>query len=192
MRILTVDESASWLIARGLRLRPALQWGSDHHLDVPTTYRRLLFLTPKTPSLQVSLAHQLASWFRYESAFLLVNVVASFQPHELEAFLSLRRHYGDDRWVDGVPGGATPGHLFSDDPRDDRRNVRELLITMMAYTFEGYFVQEDGRVILWVADEVIDIAVADHRRLEGPSDIVRLPDLKVIDGELSPERIRHN
>jgi hypothetical protein len=135
----------------------------------------------------VSLAHLLAHWFGCESAFLLANVVALFQPHEVEAFLFLRRYYGDDRWIDGVPGGAAPGHLFCDGVPEDRRNVREFLITMMAYTFEGYFVQGDGKVVLWVADEVIDIAAADMLSLERPSDIVRLLGLKVIGGDLTPE-----
>jgi hypothetical protein len=53
---------------------------------------------------------------------------------------------------------------------------------MMAFTFEGYFVQDDGAVIVWVADEIIDIAVSDPARLVRPHEIVRLLDLKVHGG----------
>jgi hypothetical protein len=182
MKILTVDESANWLGDRRLSLEPAAQWGSDHHLGIPDGYKRLWFGTPTRPADQVSLAHLLAEWFGCHLAFLLVNVVALFQPHQLEAFLSLRRYYGDARWVDGVPGGATPGHLFVDGQREDQRNVREFLLTMMAFTFEGYFVQEDGAVIVWVGDEIIDIAARDPSHLVRPREIVRLLDLKVHGG----------
>ena len=108
-----------------------------------------------------------------------MNVVALFEEHELDAFLFLRQYYGDSRWADDVPGGETPGHLFADDPRTDQRNVREFLVTMMAFTFEGYFVPNDGAVILWVADEIIDIAAREEAQLSRPREITQLLDLKV-------------
>jgi hypothetical protein len=182
MKVLTVDESASWLSGRGLSLEPADHWGADHHLGIPDSYKRLWFGAPERPADQVSLAHLLAEWFGCQSAFLLVNVVASFEPHQLEAFLFLRRYYGDSRWVDGVPGGATPGHLFGDGQPEDQRNVREILLTMMAFTFEGYFVQDDGAVVLWVGDDIIDIAARDPTQLLRPHEIVQLLHLKVHGG----------
>ena len=182
MKVLTVDESALWLRARGLSLERADRWGADHHLAIPEPYRRLWFGTPERSADQVSLAHLLGGWFGCRSAFLLVNVVALFQPHQLEAFLFLRRYYGDSRWVDGVPGGATPGHLFGDGQSEDQRNVREFLLTMMAFTFEGYFVQDDGAVILWIADDIIDIAVRDPDQLRRPKEIVQLLHLTVHGG----------
>jgi hypothetical protein len=182
MKVLTVDESASWLAGRRLSLERAHRWGADHHLAIPDAYRRLRFDTPQRPAGQVSLAHLLARWFGCRSAFLLVNVAALFEPHQLEAFLSLRRYYGDSRWVDGVPGGATPGHLFGDGHAEDQRNVREFLLTMMAFAFEGYFVQDDGGVVLWVADEIIDIAARDPAHLLRPQEIAQLLDLKVHHG----------
>ena len=110
-------------------------------------------------------------------------MVALFQPHQLEAFLFLRRYYGDSRWVvDDVPGGPTPGHLFADGQAEDQRNVREFLVTMMAFTFEGYFVQNDGAVILWVADETIDVAVMDPVHLRRPHEIARVLNLEVHGG----------
>jgi hypothetical protein len=182
MKVLTVDESAAWLAERRLSLERADRWGADHHLAIPEMYKRLWFGTPERPADQISLAHLLAGWFGCDSAFLLVNVVALFQPHQLEAFLFLRRYYGDSRWVDGVPGGATPGHLFVDGRAEDHRNVREFLLTMMAFTFEGYFVQNDGAVILWIADEIIDIAVLDPADLVRPHEIVQLLRLNVHGG----------
>jgi hypothetical protein len=109
MKVLTVDESATWLAERQLALNRADRRGADHHLAIPGPYKRLWFGTPPAPPDQLSLAHLLAEWFECRSAFLLVSVVALFKAHELEAFLFLRRYYGDSRWVDGVPGGATPG-----------------------------------------------------------------------------------
>jgi hypothetical protein len=182
MKVLTVDESATWLADRRLALDRADHWGADHHLVIPDAYKRLWFATPRDPAGQVSLADLLAGWFGCRSAFLLVNVVAPFQPHQLEAFLFLRRYYGDSRWVDGVPGGATPGHLFADGQAEDQRNVKEFLLTMMAFTFEGYFVQDDGAVILWVGDEVIDIAARNPAQLSRPHEIVQLLHLKIHGG----------
>jgi hypothetical protein len=182
MKVLTVDESASWLGHRQLAFERADRWGADHHLVIPDPYKRLWFDTPQRPADQISLAHLLSEWFGCRSAFLLVNVVALYQPHQLEAFLFLRRYYGDSRWVDGVPGGATPGHLFADGQAEDQRNVREFLLTMMAFTFEGYFVQDDGAVILWVADEIFDIAVVDPVQLLRPHEIVQLLGLKIHGG----------
>ena len=43
---------------------------------------------------------------------------------------------------------------------------------MMAYTFKGYFVQANGRVILWAADGVIDLAAADHADLITPTQAI--------------------
>jgi len=60
--------------------------------------------------------------------------------------------------------------------------VREFLLTMMAFTFEGYFVQDDGAVILWVADDIIDIAVRDPDQLRRPQEIVQLLHLTVHGG----------
>jgi hypothetical protein len=61
------------------------------------------------------------------------------------------------------------------------------MMIMQAYTFEGYFVQNDGTVVLWVADGVIDIAAAGRANLERPSDIVRQLGLRVVGGEPTPE-----
>ncbi len=182
MKVLTIDESASWLAPRGLSLERADHWGADHQLPIPDSYKRLWFGTPQRPADQVSLAYLLAGWFGCRSAFLLVNVAALFKPHELDAFLSLRRYYGDSRWVDGVPGGATPGHLFADGQAEDQRNVQEFLLTMMAFTFQGHFVQDDGAVILWVADGIVDLAARDPAQLLRPQEIVQLLDLEVHGG----------
>jgi len=179
MRILTVAESEAWLSHRGLALQPARAAGHDHVLDIPAAFHRLCFGTPPDAKRQQSLAHLLAQWFQCEGAFLLVNVVALFEPHELDAFLFLRRYYGDARWVDGAPGGATPGHHFCDGLREDQRNVRELLNTMMAYTFEGYFVQADGQALICVADDVIEVGAMDGRALIVPADAVSTLELKV-------------
>jgi len=184
MRVMTVDESDSWLAKRSLTLERAAARGLDHRLVIPDAYKRFWFGTPQAPADQVSLAHLLAEWFPCRGAFFFVNVVALFEPHQLDAFLFLRRYYGDLRWADEVPGGETPGHLFDDDPRTDQRNVREFLVTMMAFTFEGYFVPNDGAVILWVADEIIDIAAREEAQLSRPREIAQLLDLKVFgDGE---------
>jgi hypothetical protein len=161
VRILSVDESTDWLRERALVVRPAPAFGSDHKLEIPAAYEALLFATPTDAQTQVALAHLISGWFRCENSCLLVNVVALFQPYELEALLFLRRHYGDTRWVDGVPGGATPGHLFNDGSSADQRNVREFLILMLAFTFEGYFIQDTGDVIVWAADEILDIRAKD-------------------------------
>jgi hypothetical protein len=182
MKVLTVDESTAWLADRGLSLRRADQWGTDHHLVVPDGYKRLWFGTPQRSADQLSLAHLLSQWFCSSASFLLINVVTLFEPHQLDALLFLRRYYGDSRWVDGVPGGATPGHLFTDGAREDHRNVREFLVTMMAFTFEGYFVQDDGDIILWVGDDIIDIAARNQAHLFVPHEIVQLLHLKVYGG----------
>lgn len=182
MKVLTVDESAAWLGGRSLVLKPAAHPGADHRLMIPESFERLWFGTPQRAADQVSLANLLAGWFQCRSAFLLVNVVALFQAHELDAFLYLRRYYGDSRWVDGVPGGATPGHLFEDGWPEDQRNVRELLVAMMAFTFEGYFVQADAEVILWMGDDIIDIAALKPGSLTAPREAVELLELKVHGG----------
>ena len=96
-----------------------------------------------------------------------------FEPHELDALLLSRRVYGETRWPDDVPGGATPGHLFTAGNPSDQRDVRDFLQTMLAFTFEGFFVQEDGSVIIWVADEVVEIRTRTPDLLTQPRDIVR-------------------
>jgi hypothetical protein len=179
MRILTVAESQAWLGDRGVTLQPAAALGHDHVLDIPASFHRVCFGTPADAKRQASLSHLLAQWFQCEGAFLLVNVVALFEPYELDAFLFLRRAYGDFRWIDGVPGGATPGHHFCEGLPQDRRNVREFLSMMMAYTFEGYFVQADGKALIWVADDLVEVASIDESALGVPCDVVSMLDLKV-------------
>jgi hypothetical protein len=172
MLIRTIDETTRWLADRELAFRPATAWGLDHIVDIPERFHRVRFVTPSDARRQASVSHLLSHWFRCEGALLVMKAVALYEPHELEAFLVLRRWAGDDRWVDGVPGGATPAHEFTDGTPGDRRSVREHLMIMMAYTFEGYFVQANGRVILWAADGVIDLAAADHADLITPTQAI--------------------
>jgi hypothetical protein len=174
VRVLSVDESSGWLRQRQLSLRPALVAGADHTLETPGKFAVLRFTTPSDARRQVALAHLLAARLTCDRSLLLINVVALFKPHELDALLFLRRHYGDKRWVEGAPGGATPGHAFSDSPTENQRNVRELMIVMLAFTFEGYFVQEDGEVVVWLADEAVEIRSLSPERLAGPRGIVSL------------------
>jgi hypothetical protein len=178
MRVLAVDDAAAWLRERGLQLEPALAWGHDHQLLLPAAYEALRFTTPRDGRGQLGLAYLLARWLECSGALLLVNVVALFQPHELDAFLSLRHYYGDTRWIDGVPGGATPGHLFADGAPHDERNIRDFLAAMFAFIFQGYVVQADSAVIVWVADGVVDIRARDSSRLAGARDIVRTLGIK--------------
>ena len=141
MLVRTIDETTRWLAKLELTFRPALAWGQDHVVDIPDRFHRVRFVTPIDARSQVSVAHLLSRWFRCEEALLVVKAVALYEPHELEAFLALRRWAGNDRWVDGLPGGATPAHEFSDGTPADRRCVREHLMIMMAHGFQGYFVQ---------------------------------------------------
>ena len=173
MRVLTVDECSTWFRDRNLRLLPAEAIGRDHRLVLPDDYGMLRFETPRDGRGQAGLAHLLSQWFDCDRSILLVNVVTLFQPHELDALLSLRRYYGETRWVDGVPGGATPGHLFEDGPPHDQRNVRDFLLAMFAFIFQGYFVRRDGNVIVWVADEVVEIRSSSREDLAGPQEVIR-------------------
>jgi hypothetical protein len=157
VRVLTVHESAGWLTARGLRMVPAARSGSDHHLPLPEDYESTYFGTPQDAKTVASLAHLLAEAYDWQGSVLLICVVAHYEQHELDAFRFIRRLYGDDRWADGVPGGATPGQWFCDGGAWDTRNVRELMGLMMAYAFEGYFVREDGQTVVWVGDDVVEI-----------------------------------
>jgi hypothetical protein len=178
MRILAVEECRAWLADRGLTLLPAQQFGQDHHLEIPTVFSGFYFDTPKDAKRASSVAHLLTEWFPYRASLLLVNVVALFQPHELDAFLLARRSAGESRWIDGVPGGATPGHLFSDEPALERRTLRELVGLMMAYTFQGYLVREDGRLVVWFGDDVVDIEAAEAADLEPGHRMAEMLDLR--------------
>jgi hypothetical protein len=164
VRVLTVEETQAWLLTRQLQFRPATAWGLDHRLELPHCHR-IWFGTPRDAKRQMSLAHLLSDWFGCAASLLVVNVVALFGPHELDAFLFLRRCYGADRWVDKVPGGATPGHLFTSAFPESRRQVREFMTVMLAYVFQGYLVQDDGRDLIWLADEVIDVYSPDLERI---------------------------
>ena len=184
---MTIAETANWLSDRQLKLTPAPKMGHDHGLEIPDDYHRLWFETPSDARRQTSLAHLLSGCFMCEAAALIVTVVTLFEPHEIDAFLFLRHCHGESRWIDGVPGGETPGHLFSDGLPADRRNVREFMSVMMAYTFEGYFVQQARGVIIWVADEIIDVAVSNRSLLAGPSAAIRTLGLRIVGGDLYPE-----
>lgn len=173
MRVLSLDESAEWLGARGLELRRAADWGQDHCLLLPEDYDALRIKTPSEGRAQAGLAYLLSRWFPCEGSLLLLTVVAVFEPHELAELLSLREYYGETRWVDGVPGGATPGHLLSSGRPADQRDLSDFLRTMLAFTFEGYLVADDGKTIIWVADEVVDIRAAAPADLDRARDIVR-------------------
>ena len=166
MKLLTVQESAEWLQRRGLQMEPAPQWGHDHFLAIPASFHGFYFDTPQDARRVWSLAHLLTTWFPCESSLLLVCGVFLFKDHELDAFLLSRASSGDTRWVDDVPGGATPGQLFDDGPDRDRRHVREFLSLMMAFTFQGYLVRRDGRLVIWVGDDVIDVEAADEGDLQ--------------------------
>ena len=173
MQVLGISESAHWLRARGLFFIPADHRGEDHRLRPPEAYSTLRFGTPPDGRRQAGLAQLLAEWFECPGSFLFLTVVAQFEPHELDALLLSRRVYGETRWPDDVPGGATPGHLFTAGNPSDQRDVRDFLQTMLAFTFEGFFVQEDGSVIIWVADEVVEIRTRTPDLLTQPRDIVR-------------------
>jgi hypothetical protein len=183
MRVLTIDETVAWLATRQLVLRPAREWGQDHRLAMPEHAHRIWFGTPPEAKRQMSLAHLLSGWLNCTSSLLAINVVAIYQPYELEALLFLRRSAGDERWVDGIPGGGTPGHLFDDDPFENRRRVREFLTVMLAYTFEGYLVQDDGQDVIWIADEVVDVYSANLGRIRSVNEIVDTLGLHMIGAE---------
>jgi hypothetical protein len=68
----------------------------------------------------------------------------------------------------------------------DRRNVREFMSVMMAYTFEGYFIQQDRQVIIWLADGIVDVAVSNRPLLAGPSAAIRTLGLRIVGGDLYP------
>lgn len=156
MKVMTIDECEAWLSPRGIVMDRARERGSDHHIRAPSAFHGEWVGTPQDARTVSSLAHRLADGFPCDGALLVVTVVASFQEHELESFLYLRRSRGETRWVDGVPGGATPGHLFDESPHHNMRDVREFLTLLMAYNFEGSFVSADGSLVLGIHDDVIE------------------------------------
>jgi hypothetical protein len=166
MRVLTIEECDAWLAERSIAMVRAGRPGSDHQIRVPAAFPSEWASTPQDARTVASLAHRLAGAFPCDGSLLVVTVVTSFQEHELESFLYLRRSCGETRWVDGVPGGATPGHLFDEGPRHNARDVREMLGLLMAYNFEGSLISADGSIVVGIHDDVVEWRCKDRAELQ--------------------------
>jgi hypothetical protein len=174
VQILTVDECAAWLATRHFAFSPAPHRGADHQVEAPSAFHTEWVGTPQDARTVASLGYRLSEAFPCTGALLVVRVVTSFQEHELDVFLEPRRRAGDTRWVDGVPGGATPGHLFNSGSPDDKRDAREMLGLLMAYTFEAMLVSDDGSLAVGIHDDVIEWCAREAAGMKVFEDITAL------------------
>jgi len=90
-------------------------------------------------------------------SLLVITVVTGFDEAELDLFLELRRYYGSEEWASETPGGATPGQLFDDAPKENRRTATEYVYLLVALDFQGCLVEESGRSALVVGDDTVEM-----------------------------------
>jgi hypothetical protein len=145
MEVLTVDACASWLLSRGGEVtsggRPVL----------PANATKTVFTVPQESRAQVVLARQLAQWVDSRGGLLWLTDWPIFTPEEMDLFLEARRDRDGTRSLIDAPGHLLQGQ------QETSVKLAVLLFLLMAFNWEGYYFQDDGGAVIWMADEMIDV-----------------------------------
>lgn len=145
MRVLSAEESATWLKQRQLR---SLKTGGGEHWQV---------MWPEGDPLAIrEFATRLAAMADWRSAAMILERPGLPRMGALEDVCSLRQACGYRTTPTDLQLGVAPGHLLDDSPTENRENVRRLLTAMMSGYLEGTLVTKSGRFAAVVGCGVIE------------------------------------
>lgn len=149
MRVLSADESSSWL-KRHVGRRPIhgnrQQW-SIVWPEEPSTLARFLVVLATTPD--------------WTAGAVVLNRPGMPREVELDEVCELRREYGYPTSRADLCLGVAPGHLLDDGKDENARNLSRLLASMVGGHLEGVLATKSGRLIAVVGCGTIEIVVRD-------------------------------
>ncbi len=113
---------------------------------------------PKESATQVVLANWLAHWCRPSGALVWMTVWGEELPGQMDVFIKVRSAGRVEK-----PLRAAPGCLLEN---DDGHVLEQLLLLLMAFNWEAMVYESSPPNAIWIADEVIEVAVDDAQRAD--------------------------
>jgi hypothetical protein len=173
---------------QALTLQECDTWRADHSypagppkrpVDLAHFRRRWMFAIGGEARSQVALALSLSSWLEPPSGLLWLTDWPIYSSTEMSLFLELRHSGHRERTLIEAPGQV----FGKGDSKVEQLRLGTALLLMMAFNWEGMLLAAEHPSVVWLGDEVMEIATSDAAAASG---IDRLLERL----EIRPERSR--
>jgi hypothetical protein len=167
VQVLSNFECKTWFLSHNIEVE------SDERLILPSQGYGREFITPPASRIQLVLSHSLAEWFDCSHALFWMSTWPHFEEEELQLFHKWRQRHGNKpRLIDA------PGHLFEHSSSVDVWTRAELMLFVIAFNWEGYFLHPQQQSIIWIGDDIIEVITQEKTKdqeLEQLLDTLNIP-----------------
>lgn len=177
MIILDDNQCSQWLSSRQFQFEEAVSGPRyvEGFVFLPSDGFSAVFNIPDDSRIQVMLTQRLAHWPEGQDVLLWMTSWATYREEEMEVFLEFRRQSGETR-----PLINAPGHLLNTASTEDVWTMRQLLLLMTAFNWEGFVLQADRQLILWMADSVVETYTLKRGKHQEVLDVIEELSLEVV------------
>ena len=162
MKLLDSNAITQWLAEKGLSANVLPPSRSPESRFV------CIYTCPPECRGKIVLANFLAQLFWKTTCMVWITEWTVFNEDEMRTYLAFQR---DASAVSCADLRDYPGHLYDALAPETQVEIFSTLLFMMAFTWQGYLIDGEGASIVWLADEIIEIAAKHESTISSIRDI---------------------